>query len=68
MAGRYGKKARKKPIEVFAMQYLSTSKTPAKSGIWRRMSRTFGKKATDRAITNMANTLTLCDPNFRRPI
>ena len=57
MAGRYGKKARKRPIEELAVQQLLAHPNDKSGGIRARMNRTFGRKATDEALRKAAKTL-----------
>lgn len=67
MAGKYGKKARKLPIEELALQHLTVHPNDKSGGIRSKMHRTFGRKATWHAIERAADVLQMCDPNFVRP-
>lgn len=69
MSGRrHWKRRTKTPIEKLALEYLSSGKTFSRQRLKRRIIRNFGWRKTNEAIERMAETLTLCDPNFRRPL
>lgn len=68
MSGRFGKKARKKPIEELALQHLTVHHRDKSGGVRARMNRTFGRQATNEAIRRMSETLQMCDPNYAPPL